>query len=226
MQKAGGGDVEVRGRERRRESREVRREQLIRATLDTIARKGYPGVTLGDVADAAGLSRGIVNFHFASKERLLLETLQFICDDYRRHWRKGLEAAGPDAGDRIEALLLSDLDPDICNERMISAWFAFWAEAANNAAYRELCWSHDEAYESAIESVCRDLKAEAGYGFDPARMGGLVYAMQEGLWLRLMVGGDRSRQEALEIVRSALASLFPGHFDAAGARRGKTAETA
>ena len=30
---------------------------------------------MADVADGAGLSRGIVNFHFESKEKLLIATL-------------------------------------------------------------------------------------------------------------------------------------------------------
>lgn len=206
-------------KERRRESKEVRREQLIRATVDVIAANGYAATTLADVAEAAGLSRGIVNFHFESKDKLFLETLHFISDDYTAHWRRALDAAGPLPADRIEALILSDLDEAICNDRMISVWFAFWTEAANRPDYQKLCWAHDGDYSSAIEAVCRDLKEDAGYPFDPEQMGALVYSMQEGLWLRLLVGGARSRDEALGIARTGLGTLFPAHFDNTGSRR-------
>jgi AcrR family transcriptional regulator len=207
-------------KERRRESKEVRREQLMRATIQTIAAKGYAGTKLADVAVTAGLSRGIVNFHFESKDKLFLETLHFMSEEYTAHWRQALETAGPSPAARIEALVLCDLDAAVCSDAMISAWFAFWAEASNRADYRKLCWSHDDDYLQRMEEVCTALKAEGDYAFDPAQIGALVYSMQEGLWLRLMVGGgSRTRREALGIARAALASLFPRHFDEDGCIR-------
>ena len=58
---------------KRTASREKRRQQLIDATVACIARKGMGSTTLGDVAKEAGLSQGIVNLHFESKENLLNE---------------------------------------------------------------------------------------------------------------------------------------------------------
>ena len=51
---------------------------------------------MADVADGAGLSRGIVNFHFESKEKLLVATLQYMADEYSAHWRHALHKAGDD----------------------------------------------------------------------------------------------------------------------------------
>ena len=51
---------------------------------------------MADVADGAGLSRGIVNFHFESKEKLLVATLQYMADEYSAHWRAALQKAGDD----------------------------------------------------------------------------------------------------------------------------------
>ena len=59
------GEPEKRGR---KASKETRRQQLIEATIDSLAKRGYSETTMADVADGAGLSRGIVNFHFESKE--------------------------------------------------------------------------------------------------------------------------------------------------------------
>ena len=72
----------------RRAPKALRREQLINATIDSLALRGYAATTLADVADGAGLSRGIVNFHFESKEKLLVETLQFLSDEYSANWRE------------------------------------------------------------------------------------------------------------------------------------------
>ena len=52
----------------RKLSREARRAQLIEATIKVVAERGYARATLTEVASRAGLSHGLVNFHFQSKE--------------------------------------------------------------------------------------------------------------------------------------------------------------
>ena len=58
--------------------KQARRKQLIEATIKCIAEKGLSGTTMADVTQQAGLSMGIVNLHFETKEKLLIETLRFI----------------------------------------------------------------------------------------------------------------------------------------------------
>ena len=67
-------------RTRRTASREERRRQLIDATMKCIASKGLSNTSIGDVAKEAGLSQGIVNLHFESKDNLLKETLVTLAD--------------------------------------------------------------------------------------------------------------------------------------------------
>ena len=81
----------------RKASREHRREQLIEATIRTLAELGYARTTMTAVAKAAGLSHGLVNFHFETKERLLTETLMFLADEYRENWQAALSEAGGSA---------------------------------------------------------------------------------------------------------------------------------
>ena len=51
-------------------AKERRREQLIKATINCIAKRGIAGTTMADVTNDAGLSSGIVNLHFQSKDKL------------------------------------------------------------------------------------------------------------------------------------------------------------
>jgi AcrR family transcriptional regulator len=61
-----------------------------------LAARGYASLTIGDVARKAGLSMGIINFHFSSKETLLAETLRYLARGYRDNWMSAVEAAGAD----------------------------------------------------------------------------------------------------------------------------------
>src|SRR5687767_5769728 len=95
-------------RKSRKASKETRQQQLIEATIDSLAKRGYSDTTLANVADGAGLSRGIVNFHFESKEKLLVATLQFMADEYANHWNAALEKAGEAPATKIWALVNAD----------------------------------------------------------------------------------------------------------------------
>src|SRR5262245_8129528 len=88
----------------------LRRKELIEATIESLARRGYDETTMAVVADGAGLSRGIVNFHFETKERLLVETLRYLADEYREHWRRALDRAGSDPAARLLAFVAADFD--------------------------------------------------------------------------------------------------------------------
>ena len=56
--------------------------KLISSAIKSISEKGIKETTMSDVSQGAGLSQGIVNFHFKSKELLLIETLKFISNEY------------------------------------------------------------------------------------------------------------------------------------------------
>ena len=204
---------------RRRASKEFRRDQLINATIDTLFKKGFAATTLADVADGANLSRGIVNFHFESKEKLLLQTLEYIADAYAVNWKDDLAAAaGFSTAKRLHVLVSADLNRNVCTPRLIAAWFGFYTEAQTRPAFRDLCWARDDEYLAALQSLCADLKNEGNYAFDPEKTAAAIYAIQEGLWLRLMLGSKSlKRESALDIALTTLGTMFPAHFSVEGA---------
>ena len=89
---------------RRTASKEVRQGQLIKASIRSIARHGLSETTIATVANEAGLSQGIINLHFKSKERLLEETLAHIVEEYRVAWYKALVCSGETSAEKLGAL--------------------------------------------------------------------------------------------------------------------------
>jgi len=206
-------------RKGRKASKETRRAQLIEATIDSLARRGYSETTMADVADGAGLSRGIVNFHFESKEKLLVATLQHMSEEYAAHWRGALAKAGSDPAQQLRAVVAADFDRAVCSRRKLAAWCAFWGEAKSRPTYQALCGSRDDDYQAVMVELCSALARDGGYAFAPVSTALALSAMLEGLWLRLMMGGDDiSREKAFEAAAEHLATVFPRHFTASGVR--------
>ncbi|MFN0114191.1 MAG: TetR family transcriptional regulator C-terminal domain-containing protein [Paracoccaceae bacterium] len=201
----------------RKRDRDTRRTQLIEATIETLAARGYARTTLTEVARTAGLSHGLVNFHFATKEGLLNDTLAYLAEEYRRNWTEALAEAGDDPADRLDALIRADFNPAISTPARQSAWCSFWGEAQSRPIYQERCGSKDEDYNRQLEGICGELIRKGGYAGDAARFARVIRVTIEGTWLDLItMKAPYSAPEALATVHTAAAAFFPRHFGAAG----------
>ena len=202
---------------RRKLSRDARRVQLMDATIEVLAQRGYARTTLTEVANQAGLSHGLVNFHFQTKENLLTETLLYLAEEYRQNWLTALDAAGPSPAEQLDALLRADFNPDICTPAKLSAWCSFWGEAQSRPIYQERCGSNDQFYNDKIESICAELMAQSGMPGDATRAGRVLRITTEGVWLDLMTMNiPYTRSEALATVYCCAQAFFPKHFNAQG----------
>lgn len=201
----------------RKASRQSRRGQLIEATIAAIATRGYSRTTLTEVANLAGLSHGLVNFHFHTKEKLLAETLQFLAEEYREHWTRALAAAPDEPAAQLDALLRADFDEAICSPNRLAAWCAFWGEAQSRPIYQEKCGSNDREYVEVLEGICARLTEAGGYRFDPVHVARVLRVTVEGVWLDLItMTTPYAREEAMRTVYTCVAAFFPRHFDEAG----------
>ncbi len=57
---------------------EARRQQIIGATIETIAAQGYAQTSLAVIAKALDISKSVISYHFGSKDELIKETLKTI----------------------------------------------------------------------------------------------------------------------------------------------------
>lgn len=202
---------------RRKLSRDARREQLIVATIEVLATRGYARTTLTEVANQAGLSHGLVNFHFQTKEKLLTETLLYLAEEYRQNWLTALESAGSTPAKRLDALIRADFEPDICTPAKLSAWCSFWGEAQSRPMYQERCGSNDQIYNDQLEAICAELMTQSGKVGNPVHIARVLRVTIEGVWLDLMtLTTPYGRDEALATVYCCAQALFPQHFSANG----------
>jgi AcrR family transcriptional regulator len=198
-------------------SREHRRRQMIEATIESLAARGYAQTTMTDVAAASGVSHGLVNFHFETKEKLLTETLLHIAAEYRENWRRALAGAAPSPAAQLNALLLADFNEKVCTQSKLRAWCAFWGEAQSRPIYQEKCAVYDQACNRELEEVCARLIAEGCYAHNAGRVARLLRVIVEGLWLDIMsMTTPYSRDEAMRTVYVCAAALFPRHFGQTG----------
>lgn len=195
-------------------SRDARRLQLIEATIDTIAARGISRTTLNEVARRAGLSHGLVLFHFASKENLLGETLIFMADEYHRSWTEAIAGKEDDPAAQLKALIDADFTPEICTPARLAAWGSYWGETQSLPMYQEICGEKDQAYALVLEGIARKLLQRAGRSDDPRIAARILRLTQEGTWLDMTTlaapySVEEARQTVLHCARTLFGSQFP-----------------
>ncbi len=173
------------------------REALLDAASQVIAARGFRGLTYRAVAEQAGVTHGLVGYHFGSRDRLIHETIQHVS-----------EAAIADSGivpesGRLEAFAanLSRLVSTAPDGQAVQ--FELALEARRHS---ELLPEIRALYVRYIELVDRTL---ADFGLDAdddSALARLVFAALDGLTLQqLIFGRPEQTDAAVELLRSMLA---------------------
>lgn len=194
-------------------SPDERRKQLTEATIESITKNGISGTTMRVVSQIAGLSLGLVNFHFSSKEALLEETLRGLALEHRQLWldEVGRDDLGPE--DKINAIVDAQFDAKVCNRRKLAVWFAFFGEAKYRKFYRKITAGIDAERLENCSDLFQRIADEGQVLRPPDQMAEALEGLFDGLWLNILMYPDRfSRATAREQVRSYLAMCCPGRF--------------
>lgn len=207
--------VEAEKQGRRALAKERRRRQLIEATIKSISKKGLGSTTLSDVAREAGLSQGIVNLHFDSKDNLLAETLRVLADEYDEQFERALAQSPDDPATKLSALMELDLKPSICDRKKLAVWFAFFGEVKAQPTYQRICAARDRKYDEVMVDLVSRVVDDGGYdNVDARTVADALSSMTDGMWLSCLVHPKTfDREQSLRAVKSYLRATFPQHYD-------------
>ncbi len=194
------------------------RKKLIEATIELIAEEGIASVTVSRVVERAGVSRGLINLHFETKEAMMVEvmdTLNFewrdaLRDSYRGRAEEGSETAA----ETLHRTLMISLNPPILDPRKTAVWYCFYADPWYRKIYQDRYFETDQEALEAVAKLIGTLIEEGGYAYEsPLNTARALRALMNGLWLELLTEPDKTNmEEARSAYLSVLTSLFPKHF--------------
>ncbi len=192
----------------KKESEVLRREQIVHAAFRVAAREGLEQLTIRLVAAEAGLSTGLVFFHFKSKETLLLALLDWLLDSLFEQWKVS-EQLSP--AERLLALMRLDLQ-DIYQreqaEATLGMFFTYWVMAVHDPAIneriRQAIDRSKKAFLPVIEAVIENEPARFGHvtaeGFVTVILG-----IAQGCAVQTLLNNQRvDVEQILEVIRALL----------------------
>ena len=187
------------------------RERILDACERTIAEAGLRGFRMTAVAREAGVSIGLLAYHFGDRDGLLQAALDRVNEGTRQ--RASRSAAGADPAPReAAAAAAAELETLLCSEfgdePHIRAGSIVWNElraAAVFAPAQAQALSHST---SAWQNEVRTLVARAYPGRDSEGLALVLTSLVEGLsgrWLTGQIDATRAH-ESLRVALAALAT--------------------
>jgi transcriptional repressor BetI len=182
---------------------EIRRRQLIEATIASIHEVGLAESSLSRISARAGVSTGIVHHYFEDKAELLESTLRQLGTSLRQSVARRLNAAKTPP-QRLMAVVDGNIGPDQFTPEGVSAWLAFWAQVPTHPRLARV--------QNVIISRLNDNLVHALRLLgrrDAEEIAGVTEALIDGLWLRAALSADgpdpvRARRLVLDYLTTRL----------------------
>ena len=176
---------------KRVEPEDLRRRQLIEATIDTMAAEGFAATTLALIGKKAGVSPGLIAHYFADKDGLLEATLRSLAARLARGLSTRLRAAR-NASERVGAVIETMLAPEEFDARTCSVWLAFWGQVIHSVRLKRI----QKIYQGRLLSNLRHGLKQIVPAPEAEQVAQAVAAMIDGLWLRAALSSPEQSDSA------------------------------
>ena len=186
-----------------RRSVEVRREEILVATIAGIEKSGMSAVRVSDIAAGLGVSSGLVFYHFDTKDALLVDALEYaVVRDADR-----LDKALATAGGPLERLrrVLTSYGPTGAAHGW-TLWIEAWSTALREPSIQSSLRKLDKRWRDALERVIDEGVAAGAFTCaDPKSTVTRVGALLDGLAVAALVYKSINREQLRAWVRDATA---------------------
>lgn len=142
---------------------QARRQQITMALSRVMARTGYERATIAEVAREAGLTPGLIHYHFGSKREILMALVDHLAGRLELRYRARLEGAGAIPRKRMLAFLdaLVATGPDADPEAM-ACWVVIAGEAIRQEEVRLVYQRVIALQQETLTGLITDLLAAEG----------------------------------------------------------------
>jgi AcrR family transcriptional regulator len=189
----------------------IARDDLTDALIGVVVERGLEAVSIRSVAAAAGVSIGAVQYHFATKDDLLLAAYERAMDQVALRAR-AVAAGEPPPRVYVRALLRELLPLDERREAELRVALAFSARSVNSPRLTELYTAGYRALREAVTGALAQAVArgEAAAWVEPEHDAVQAIAVADGLAWHLLCAPSALTPAAAEAALDAhLARLLP-----------------
>jgi AcrR family transcriptional regulator len=167
---------------------ENRPERILDAALRLLAQGGISAVSMRAVAREAGVSLGLVNYHYDDKTSLIRAALHRIEE-------QDVAITDPDPAlapeERLRAALARVADREFLTTEYLSLRLQLWSLAQAHEDFEQINTDAQKRYRAGLASLIRAARPDLSRS-ECARRAADVDVVQNGIWLTALLGLDRA----------------------------------
>jgi AcrR family transcriptional regulator len=184
-------------------------QRIVEAMRASVARRGVAGSTFDHVAREAQVSRGLLHYYFATKERLLAEVVRRDCE-LRMAALDAQLAPARDADDVVDALVASLRRFAKDEPEFITVVFELFTLSRRN---EEIAGEFGELLRRTREHVAELLARKQAEGAlhlraEPEAVADVLFSLADGLCLRRLTEPDHDFSQTLSAGMLAVRALL------------------
>jgi AcrR family transcriptional regulator len=181
-------------------------ELLLRSTYRLISQRGVHRVSLEDIAGLAGVSKGLVLYHFKTKERLVLATMRWALSATAERIRAAMARAHSP-----EAKVLAMIDAIWIGPETNRGFYLTYVDLASHAARSEAFSDLSATFHSIVDALYADAVSQGvaagAFAVDSVdEAATVVRAIIDGLFIQWMQdrGWKRNHSEYRDVCKRAV----------------------
>ncbi len=168
-----------------------RHQEILEASAQVITERGLAETRISDIAERCGVSPGLILYYFASKDRLLVETLTYASDKYYLAQARDLRRmdSARDQLDRLIDLSVPGLLPDFERLEEWALWIEIWARALRDPGMAKEREVLDKRWRQSIADIVVHGRTTGEFppGEDPDEIGMQLGALIDGLAIQVLM---------------------------------------
>lgn len=192
----------------------IRRTQIVDAACRVINRKGIQSASLAEIEQEAGISRGVLTYHFPSKESIILA----VFDATIARIKVGVDTqlAGAGSGwERLERILEFVLTRKPLNEEFDYLNYTFLAQMSHREDFRaRLAAEYVEIRGRIAEDIAEEARLGGVKPADVKALAAVIHGAISGLIMQINVDPDAIDRHAVFRALRSMILHYLGRFDA------------
>lgn len=186
-------------------SRQLRRSELMIATIRSLCKHGFLNSTIKTISEESGLSRGLISHYFADKDDLLTSAHQYYLQNVDDFFRHVIVSTRTGHFEKLHNAVMVPFLRDHGYHRMLCHYFsAAWILPGVLEKHRDL-WAR---YRANIQRRIMAAARERGLDIDSRIAAITLTQLADGLWLGWVMEESYTSEDSRYILRQWLCEQF------------------
>ncbi|MCM0613784.1 transcriptional regulator BetI [Marinobacter sediminum] len=166
--------------------KDTRKQQLIDATIESIAEVGMLNTTIVSISKRAGMSSGIISHYFGGKQGLIEAASRYLLDLLGKELRERMAKTDGSPEQRLGCIIESNFSEFQRSSLAAKTWLSFWARSMHEPGLQRLQQINNARLFSNLRySFAQVLAPEAATAASRQ-----TAALIDGFWLRSALSID------------------------------------